>query len=74
MGEAELRGNKVFFDVVMNHTADVIAYQECHDDGNLPEGGSCPFRSWDQEAYTPFIPAGKEELKFPLWLQWLIRC
>ncbi|HEY2685022.1 MAG TPA: alpha-amylase family glycosyl hydrolase [Steroidobacteraceae bacterium] len=96
---AHQRGMKVYLDIVVNHTADVIRYREC------PKG-PCPYRSRadypyqrrggpDGEAinqgfmgddaphqteenfshlrradyaYTPYIPAGKETLKVPAWL------
>ena len=56
---AHARDIKVFFDIITNHTADVIKYNECHDGiadssdngtedldaaGPLP-GGACPYRS-----------------------------
>ena len=56
---AHARDIKVFFDIITNHTADVVKYNECHDgiadssgngtddldaDGPLP-GGACPYRS-----------------------------
>lgn len=64
---------KVFLDVVVNHTADVIRYRECHnDDGSLKDGlSSCPYLSLaDKQTnpYTPFIPTGEEQSKHPQWL------
>jgi pullulanase-type alpha-1,6-glucosidase len=64
---------KVFLDVVINHTADVIRYQQCHnDDGSLLDGlSSCPYLSLaDKQVspYSPFIPSGEEQVKQPLWL------
>ena len=64
---------KVFFDVVLNHTADVIRFEECHNpDGSLKDGlSNCPYRSLDEiqnNPYTPFIPAGLENVKQPAWL------
>ena len=59
---------KVFFDVVLNHTADIIKYQECHNaDGSLISG-SCDYRSKAEQKYTPFLPAGQENAKQPQWL------
>ena len=72
---AHKRNIKVFLDIVINHTADVVRYRECHDESGAhkPEfkGKLCPYRSLavsDNDAYTPFIPAGNEELKTPQWL------
>jgi glycosidase len=39
------RGMKLYLDIVVNHTADVIAYREC------PDGG-CPYRSRADYPYT----------------------
>ena len=78
---AHERDIKVFFDIITNHTADVIKYEECHDaDGNhlgsMPVDGSgahyCPYKSLedlaDGDTYTPFVPAGEENSKYPEWL------
>jgi glycosidase len=97
------RGMKLYLDIVVNHTADVIAYREC-------PGTECPYRSradypytrrggvageainpgflgdaapYQTEenfarltrpdyAYTPFVPAGQEHVKVPLWLNEII--
>ncbi|TQV81167.1 pullulanase-type alpha-1,6-glucosidase [Exilibacterium tricleocarpae] len=69
--EAELRrliqrahklGIKVFFDIVINHTADVIQYEQCQG------GADCPYRPTSEQPYTPFVPAGLEQIKQPEWL------
>jgi glycosidase len=71
---AHARGIKVFFDIIANHTADVIKYKECHQpDGSHQEGlDSCEYKSLSQLAagdrYTPFIPEGEEYAKVPAWL------
>jgi glycosidase len=39
LSAAHARGMKVYLDIVVNHTADVIAYRECK------EGTHCPYRS-----------------------------
>ena len=36
---AHARGMKVYMDIIVNHTADVIQYREC------PPGADCPYRS-----------------------------
>ena len=66
---------KVFFDIITNHTADVIKYAECHgeDGSGWSEGGDiCPYKSLAQKAagdeYTTVIPEGSEQVKTPLWL------
>lgn len=73
--QAHQRNMKVFFDIITNHTADVIKYEECHGKdglGWLVEGDSCPFKSMAQVAkgdtYTPLIPKGNEKVKTPDWL------
>lgn len=71
---AHERDIKIFFDIITNHTADVIKYEECHDpDGSFQEGlDSCAYKSLEDVAagdtYTPFIPAGEENVKVPAWL------
>jgi len=56
---AHKRGLKVYMDIVVNHTADVISYREC---------GSCPYRPRSEPPYTPYIPKGQEHVKVPDWL------
>ncbi len=80
--QAHQRNIKVFFDIITNHTADVIKYKECHGDDGLgwlikePNKG-CPFKSMAQIAkgdkYTPLIPQGNDQVdlqtvKTPAWL------
>jgi glycosidase len=57
---AHRKGIKVFFDILINHTADVIDYVEC----SSPAG--CPFRT--APPYTPLVPPGLEAIKTPAWL------
>lgn len=66
---------KVFFDIITNHTADVIKYEECHPDGKPQFSTSkalCDYVSLADKAqgkgYTPYIPKGHERLKSPDWL------
>ena len=73
--QAHKRNIKVFFDIITNHTADVIKYEECHGAdglGWIVKGNDCPFKSVAQlvkgDSYTPLIPAGSENLKTPSWL------
>lgn len=61
---AHARGLKVYMDIVVNHTADVIQYRECPD-------GRCPYRSVADYPYTrkggaagPAINAGFEGKDF----------
>lgn len=78
---AHEKGMKVVFDIIVNHTADVIKFRECHNnDGSFREDAVikngeqvlCPFKTWDQitsaDQYSPFIPAGQENIKYPAWL------
>ena len=73
--QAHKRNMKVFFDIITNHTADVIKYEECHSSDGviwLFDEKDCPFKSIEQlakgDTYTPFIPKGNENLKTPAWL------
>ncbi len=66
---------KVFFDIITNHTADVIKFTECHgeDGSGWSESGSpCPYISLaemaDGKSYTTILPVGTENLKTPAWL------
>lgn len=72
---AHERNIKVFFDIITNHTADVIKYRECHQsDGQLlPQtNGRCAFiedEQYQQGArYKPFVVKGEEAVKVPAWL------
>jgi glycosidase len=73
--QAHKRNIKVFFDIITNHTADVIKYEECHGKEGLAwlvKGDSCPFIPLAQlskgKRYSPLIPKGNETLKSPEWL------
>ncbi len=67
---------KVFFDIITNHTADVIKFKECHgENGNEQLGqskGLCDYKSKQQiasgDVYTPFVLPGREDIKIPQWL------
>ncbi|GAB2684269.1 alpha-amylase family glycosyl hydrolase [Aliiglaciecola aliphaticivorans] len=70
---AHNKGIKIFFDIITNHTADVISYRECHNpDGSYTDEPSCPYKSVAQvesgDKYTPFVPPGYENDKVPSWL------
>ncbi len=106
---AHARGMKVYLDIIVNHTADVIKLRECHDEeyaGADKAANGCPYRDkanypystrgsvkgepinagflGDQPpfqtvenfkrlvrgdyAYTPYAPAGEENVKSPTWL------
>ncbi|MEP4545202.1 MAG: alpha-amylase family glycosyl hydrolase [Saccharospirillum sp.] len=71
---AHERDIKIFFDIITNHTADVIKYEECHNsDGSLPEGQAlCDYKSLEDlaagDTYTPFVPAVEANAKVPAWL------
>jgi glycosidase len=72
---AHQRNIKVFFDIITNHTADVIKYTECHgaDGAGWSEGGEpCPYKSLAQiaqgDVYQTVIAKGTEQLKSPAWL------
>ncbi len=66
---------KVFFDIITNHTADVIKFTECHgEDGTgwSTRESRCPYKTLAQKAtgdeYTTVIPKGSEFVKSPAWL------
>ncbi|TRX58072.1 alpha-amylase family glycosyl hydrolase [Thalassomonas sp. M1454] len=67
---------KVFFDIIANHSADVIKFKECHgEDGKQWLGatpGLCDYKTLEQVAngdkYTVFVPEGSENIKTPQWL------
>lgn len=70
---AHAKGIKIFFDIITNHTADVIRFEECHNpDGTFKGEETCEYKSMAQVAqgdkYTPFIPVGQEQVKVPAWL------
>ncbi|MCC2617749.1 alpha-amylase [Aestuariibacter halophilus] len=71
---AHERGMKIFFDIITNHTADVIRYTECHNpDGSFIAGEpGCAYKSMEQVAagdtYTPFVPEQEASVKVPEWL------
>jgi len=52
IAEAHKRDIKVFFDIVVNHTGDVIRYREC-------EGAHCPYRSKADFPYSRRAADGK---------------
>ncbi|EAR11109.1 alpha-amylase family glycosyl hydrolase [Reinekea blandensis] len=66
------RNMKVFFDIITNHTADVIKYEECHEPDGTAIVNPCPYVSLAEKAegngLTPFVPVGNENLKVPAWL------
>jgi glycosidase len=69
------RDIKIFFDIITNHTADVIKYEECHKaDGTFlePDQKGCEFISAENLAqgkkYTPFILEAEKDVKVPAWL------
>lgn len=55
--QAHAKGIKVFFDIIVNHTADVIQYRECHDPaydgpGKAGPGNACKYRTKTEYPYT----------------------
>jgi len=55
---AHARGMRVYMDIITNHTADVIAYRECHDPTSelyIDPDGQCPYR---RRADYPFTTVG----------------
>ena len=76
ISSAHAENIKIYFDIITNHTADVIKYVECHGEDGLQwlvkSDKGCPFKSSEQlangEKYTPIIPKGHQQLKTPAWL------
>lgn len=73
--EAHQRNIKVFFDIITNHTADVIKFEECHDSQGkfkAPNQKGCEFLSQADiasgKSYTPFVPQAEQGVKVPAWL------
>ena len=66
---------KVFFDIITNHTADVIKYEECHRNASKKFSTSeqlCEYVSLadkaDGKGYTPYVEEHEKNLKTPGWL------
>lgn len=64
---------KIFFDIITNHTADVIRFEECHyPDGSFRGEQTCAYKTLEQlesgDKYTPFIPEKEKDVKVPAWL------
>lgn len=53
------RNMKLYIDIVINHTADVISYKECSD---------CAYRPSSQPPYTPVLADSEKTAKNPAWL------
>ena len=74
IAQAHKRNIKVYFDIITNHTADVIKYKECHGPLGiewLVENDHCQFKAsatLADDHYTPLIPAKEESVKVPSWL------
>lgn len=52
---AHARGMKVYMDIITNHTADVIKYEECHGlsaPAEMREQGVCPYRGLGDFPFT----------------------
>ncbi|MEM0910777.1 MAG: alpha-amylase family glycosyl hydrolase [Pseudomonadota bacterium] len=72
---AHKRNIKVYFDIITNHTADIIKFEECHNEQGLfidEESPKCPFKTEAQlsagDTYTPFILEDEKNAKVPAWL------
>jgi glycosidase len=75
IAQAHQRNIKVFFDIITNHTADVVKYKECHgEDGSgwSESGEACPYISLAEiakgKSYTTIVPKENQQLKTPAWL------
>lgn len=70
---AHSRDMKVILDIVTNHTADVIKYEECDDkdnpNGPIPKDAPfCSYRPFGEAQYTPFVAPEEVDVKNPHWL------
>ena len=68
---AHKKGIKVFFDIITNHTADIIRYDECHmPDGQFKTGLThCEYKALNNpKPCNPFIPEHLKNVKYPQWL------
>ena len=73
--KAHAKGMKVFFDIITNHTADVIKYEECHRNAAQKFSTSqqlCEYVSLadkaDGKGYSPYVEEHEKNLKTPAWL------
>jgi glycosidase len=73
--KAHERNIKVFFDIIANHTADVIKYEECHNPQGKylqPDQKGCDYLSPEElaqgKSYSPFVPVKEQGSKVPAWL------
>lgn len=70
---AHKKDMKIFFDIITNHTADVIRFEECHHpDGTFRGEQTCEYKTREQvkngDTYSPFIPEKEKNVKVPDWL------
>ncbi|WP_420428994.1 alpha-amylase family glycosyl hydrolase [Kordiimonas sp.] len=58
---AHARNMKVIFDIITNHTADVIKYQECLPEDELKADGNVPLCDYRSKADYPYTTIGKAD-------------
>ncbi len=69
--EAHKRNMKVVFDIITNHTADVIKYRECLPEEKLATAKTvplCEYKKKGTKKLTPYIPVAEKNIKVPAWL------
>ncbi len=60
---AHARNMKVIFDIITNHTADVIKYQECLPEEELTADGNVPLCDYRSKADYPYTTVGEADGK-----------
>lgn len=74
VAEAHKRNMKVIFDIITNHTADIIKHRECLSEGEQKTALTVPLCKYQSTVdfptatLTPYIPEDEKDIKVPAWL------